>query len=85
MQIIAELEGNRRGVYAGAVGYVDFNGRDLDTCIALRTVVLKDGHAYVQAAGGVVADSVPEYEYQETLAKMRALTRAVEWAEAGLE
>ena len=53
--------------------------------LAIRTAVVKDGTFYVQASGGVVADSVPEFEYQETLAKMRALTRAVEWAEAGLE
>ena len=80
MQIIADLENNRRGVYAGAVGYVDFNGRDLDTCIALRTVVLKDGHAYVQAAGGVVADSTPAGEWEETVNKARGVLRAVELA-----
>ena len=80
MQIIADLEGNRRGVYAGAVGYVDFNGRDLDTCIALRTVVLKDGNAYVQAAGGVVADSTPAGEWEETVNKARGVLRAVELA-----
>lgn len=80
MQIITELEGNRRGVYAGAVGYVDFDGRNLDTCIALRTVVLKDGNAYVQAAGGVVADSTPAGEWEETVNKARGVLRAVELA-----
>ena len=79
MEIIDELETERRGIYAGAVGYFGANG-DMDTCIALRTAVLKDGTMYVQAGGGVVADSDPEAEYQETRNKARALIRAAEEA-----
>lgn len=79
MQIIDELEGNSRGVYAGAVGYFGWKG-DLDTCIALRTAVLESGKLHIQAGGGVVLDSDPEYEYQETLHKARALKRAAELA-----
>lgn len=75
MQIIDELEGNSRGVYAGAVGYFGWKG-DLDTCIALRTAVLENGRLHIQAGGGVVLDSDPEYEYQETLHKAEALKRA---------
>ena len=81
MEIIDELEPERRGIYAGAVGYFGANG-DLDTCIALRTAVVKDGVMYVQAGGGVVADSDPEAEYQETVNKARALIRAAEAAVA---
>jgi anthranilate synthase component 1 len=81
MEIIAELEGDARGVYAGAVGHVGFNG-DLDTCIALRTMVVKDGVAYVQAGGGVVADSDPAAEYEESRNKAAALLRAIEEVEA---
>src|SRR5690606_11540704 len=66
MEIIAELEPDARGVYAGAVGYLDFSG-EMDTCIALRTLVYRDGIASLQAGGGVVADSTPEGEYQESL------------------
>jgi len=80
MEIIDELESVRRGVYAGAVGYFGFDGQ-LDSCIALRSVVLKDGIAYVQAGGGVVADSVPELEYQESVNKAMATFRAIERAE----
>ncbi len=80
MEIIAELETDVRGAYAGAVGYVDFAG-GMDTCIALRTMVVRDGVASLQAGGGVVADSSPEGEYAETLHKMRALVRAIEKAE----
>ncbi len=80
MEIIAELEGDQRGVYAGAVGHVGFNG-DLDLCIALRTMVVKDGVAYAQAAAGVVADSTPEYEFTESLNKAAASLRAIEEAE----
>jgi len=76
MQIIDELEPTRRGVYAGAVGYVDLAG-NLDTCIALRTLVLKDGTAYVQAGAGIVADSVPASEEAETRSKARALLSAI--------
>jgi anthranilate synthase component 1 len=79
MEIIDELEPERRGIYAGAVGYFGANG-DMDTCIALRTAVVKDGTMYVQAGGGVVADSDPESEFQETRNKARALIRAAEEA-----
>jgi len=79
MEIIDELEQERRGIYAGAIGYFGANG-DMDTCIALRTAVVKDGVMYVQAGGGVVADSDPESEYQETQNKARALIRAAEEA-----
>ncbi len=77
MEIIAELEGQQRGIYSGAVGHVGFNG-DLDTCIALRTMLVKDGVAYVQAGGGVVADSDPTAEYRESCNKAAALLRAIE-------
>ena len=80
MEIIAELEPERRGPYGGAVGYFSFSG-NMDTAITIRTMVLKDGVAYVQAGGGIVADSVPEREYQETLDKAQALLRALEEAE----
>ncbi|HEY5752973.1 MAG TPA: anthranilate synthase component I [Chthoniobacterales bacterium] len=75
MQIINQLEKNKRGTYAGAVGYFGFDGNS-DSCIALRTAVLKDGKAYVQAGGGVVADSTPEGEYQETVNKAMGLMKA---------
>ncbi len=81
MEIIAGLEPERRGPYAGAVGYFSFSG-NMDTAIAIRTMVVKDGVAHVQAGGGIVADSVPETEYQETLHKASALLRAIEQAEA---
>ena len=81
MQIISELEGFRRGPYAGAVGYVLPDGT-MDTCIALRTVVMHDGVAYLQAGAGVVADSDPEAEHRECLAKLAALEAAIELAEA---
>lgn len=77
MQIIDEVEPCRRGPYAGAVGYFDHGG-NMDTCIALRTIVVQDGMAYVQAGAGIVADSQPESEYQETLNKARGLLRAIE-------
>jgi len=83
MEIIDEFEPTRRGPYAGAVGYVDFSG-NMDTCIALRTMVFAGGKTYLQAGGGVVADSVPENEYQETINKAKALLKAIEVAEAGL-
>ena len=79
MEIIDELEKSRRGVYAGAVGYFSANGT-MDTCIALRTALVKDGTMYVQAGGGVVADSDPEAEYQESINKARALFRAAQQA-----
>jgi anthranilate synthase component 1 len=79
MQIIDELEPTRRGLYGGAILYLDFAG-NLDSCIALRTLVAKGGRAYIQAGGGVVADSVPEREYQETINKARAVLAALEIA-----
>ncbi len=84
MEIIDELEPVKRGVYAGAVGYLGFNG-DMDVAIALRTAVVKDGMLHVQAGGGVVADSVPQAEWEETQSKAQALLRAAEMAEAGLD
>jgi anthranilate synthase component 1 len=75
MEIINEVEKHRRGIYAGGVGYFGAAG-DMDTCIALRTAVVKDGMLHVQAGGGVVLDSDPEAELQETLHKSRALFRA---------
>jgi anthranilate synthase component 1 len=83
MQIIDELEPQRRGPYGGAVGYVDFSG-NMDTCIALRTLVLKGQTAYLQAGAGIVADSVPEMEREETLSKAMGLLRALEIAETQL-
>lgn len=80
MEIIAELEQEKRGVYAGAVGYASFAG-SLDTCIAIRTMVVKDGVAYLQAGGGIVYDSVPATEFEETVNKMKALMRAIDQAE----
>lgn len=76
MEIIDELEEERRGLYGGAVGYFSFNG-NMDTCIAIRTMVIKEGKVYIQAGGGIVADSVPEMEYEESLNKMRALATAM--------
>ncbi|MCG8605716.1 anthranilate synthase component I [bacterium] len=83
MEIITEFEPSKRGVYAGALGYLDFSG-NLDTCIAIRTIVTKDGQAYFQAGAGIVADSVPEREYQETIDKAKALRAAIDFAERGL-
>lgn len=77
MEIIDELEPVRRGPYAGAVGYVDFAG-SMDTCIALRTIVVKDGRAFVQSGAGIVADSVPEREFEETVNKARGLLLSIE-------
>jgi anthranilate synthase component 1 len=83
MEIIEEVEPQRRGPYGGAMGYVGFNG-NLDACITIRTVVVKGNDAYVQAGGGVVADSVPELEFKETENKARGLMRAIEMAARGL-
>lgn len=80
MEIIAELEPARRGIYAGAVGYLDFAG-NLDCCITIRTIVMVNGRAYVQAGAGIVADSNPAAEYEETRDKARALVRALELAQ----
>lgn len=80
MQIIDELEPSRRGVYAGAIGYIDY-AENLDTCIAIRTIRFKNGAASIQAGAGIVADSVPEKEYEETISKARALVKAIEMAE----
>ena len=80
MEILAEMEAERRGPYGGAVGYFGFSGT-MDTAITIRTMVLKDGVAYIQAGGGIVADSVPEKEYQETLQKAQAVLRAIQEAE----
>lgn len=82
MEIIDEFEPTRRGPYAGAVGYVDFSG-NMDTCIALRTLVVQGAKAYVQVGAGIVADSVPETEYEETINKAKGLLRAIEISEAG--
>jgi len=82
MQIIDEFEPTRRGPYAGAVGYVDFSG-NMDTCIALRTMVICGGKVYIQVGGGIVADSVPRREYEETINKAKASLKAIQVAEAG--
>ncbi|QDX81401.1 anthranilate synthase component I [Denitratisoma sp. DHT3] len=84
MEIIDELEPSKRGIYAGAVGYVGFNG-DMDLAIAIRTAVVKDQTLYVQAGAGIVYDSNPDAEWEETRNKARALLRAAEVAEAGLD
>ena len=81
MEIIAKLEREKRGPYAGAVGYFDFSG-NLDTAIAIRTLIIKNNIAYIQAGAGIVADSIPEREYQESLAKAQALLAAIDQAEA---
>lgn len=84
MEIIEELEPCRRGPYAGALGYFSFSG-NMDTCIIIRTILIKKGIAYIQAGAGIVADSEPESEYEETLNKARALIKAIEIAEKGIE
>lgn len=83
MEIIAELEPSPRGLYAGALGYLDFSGQ-LDCCITIRTILMRNGKAYVQAGAGIVADSQPSSEYQETRDKASALLRALEMAQGGL-
>lgn len=80
MEIIYSLEQEKRGIYAGSVGYFSFDG-DLDTCIAIRTMLFKDKHVYLQAGGGIVYDSIPEDEYEETLNKLRSNVIAIEKAE----
>lgn len=79
MEIIDELETTKRGLYGGTVGYLAFDGR-IDTCIAIRTVLFKNNKAYVQAGGGVVADSVPENEYMESVNKSMAVINAIKEA-----
>jgi anthranilate synthase component 1 len=79
MEIIEELEPVKRGAYGGAVGWLSYGG-ELDTCICIRTVVVKDGVAHVQAGGGTVADARPDYEYEESRAKARGVVRAIELA-----
>ena len=83
MQLISDLEPERRGPYSGGVGYFSYDG-NMDTCIAIRTLVMKDKTVYIQAGGGIVADSVVDNEYEETLNKMMALIRSVEDAERNL-
>jgi anthranilate synthase component 1 len=82
--LIDQLEPVKRGVYGGACGYLSFGG-DMDVAIAIRTGVIQDGMLYVQAAAGVVADSVPEMEWRETEHKARAVLRAAELVEGGLQ
>ena len=84
MEIIDELEPTKRGIYSGAVGYLSFQD-DMDTAIALRTAVVKDGVLYAQAGGGIVHDSSPDGEWQETLNKLRAVLRAAEMVQQGLD
>jgi len=83
MEIIDELEPTRRGLYAGAILYADYSG-NLDSCIVIRTALVRDGRAYIQAGAGIVADSVPEREYQETVSKARSVIRAIELARSEL-
>ena len=83
MEIIEEMEPTRRGAYGGAVGYFSFSG-NMDTCITIRTFVIKDGEINIQAGAGIVADSKPENEYQESVNKVKALVRAIEVAKSGL-
>jgi anthranilate synthase component 1 len=83
MQIIADLERDRRGIYAGAIGYLDFAG-NLDFCIAIRTIVMEGHTASVQAGAGIVMDSIPSAEFDESCDKAKALMRALELASEGL-
>ena len=83
-QLIGELENNKRGIYGGAIGYIDFTG-NMDTCIAIRIAYKKNGKVFVRSGAGVVADSVPEKEYEECLNKAKSVLKALELAEeAGL-
>ena len=79
-QLIGELENNKRGIYGGAVGYIDFAG-NMDTCIAIRMAYKKNGKVFVRSGAGIVADSVPEREYEECLNKAKATLKALELAE----
>jgi anthranilate synthase component I len=84
MEIIDEMEPVKRGIYSGSVGYLGFHG-EMDLAIAIRTAVIKDGQIHVQAGAGIVADSDTDSEWQETRSKARAMLRAAEMAEAGLD
>jgi anthranilate synthase component 1 len=84
MEIIDELENRRRGPYGGCVGYIDFSG-NMDTAIAIRTMVVKDGAIFLRTGAGVVADSDPEYEYEECVNKARALVEAIDLAREGVD
>jgi anthranilate synthase component 1 len=84
MEIIDELEPLKRGIYAGAIGYIGWGG-NMDTAIAIRTAVIKDGRLHIQAGAGIVADSVPALEWEETMNKGRAMFRAVALVGAGLK
>ncbi len=81
IELVSELEQEKRGVYAGAVGRIDFADKEMDVCIAIRTMTFKDGYAYLQAGGGIVYDSVEEDEYIETINKLGANTRCIAQAE----
>lgn len=81
IELISELEGERRGVYAGAVGRWDFADDEMDTCIAIRTMTFKDGFVYLQAGGGIVFDSIEEDEYVETINKLKANVKTIDEAE----
>ena len=83
MELIDKFENTRRGLYAGCVGYISFSG-NIDMCIAIRTILMRERTAYVQAGGGVVLDSEPKKEYQETVNKAKALMKAIAFAEEGL-
>jgi anthranilate synthase component 1 len=83
MQLVGDLEPTRRGLYGGAVGYLDFAG-NLDFCIAIRTITMRDGHAEVQAGAGIVADSTPAAEFEETIDKAQALIQALDMANRGI-
>ena len=83
-QIINELENNKRGIYGGAIGYIDFTG-NLDTCIAIRIAFKKNGKVFIRSGAGIVADSVPESEYQECINKAQAVVNAVKQSEGGID
>ena len=83
-EIIHELEQNKRGIYGGAIGYIDFTG-NMDTCIAIRLAFMKSGRVFVRAGAGIVADSIPENEYQECINKAAAVVNAVRESEGGID
>jgi anthranilate synthase component 1 len=84
MEIIDELETERRGPYGGCIGYIDYSG-NMDTAIAIRTLVVKDGAIFLRTGAGIVADSDPAYEYEETVSKGRALVEAIDMAREGID